>query len=369
MKKLFSLFALLTVFMGANADTKEIFKWHNAENKADYVAEVGSIECLGGDANIVTTESQPEPQGYGAVLYNGDDTPIELPNFDPTVKPAEATAANALIYVDADLSDVEGVIPNVVYLEGANLVNVRNRAKELNLTDAQPFYIPEFFFADKVTYTRTFNNTEWQSMVLPFTYKGADFEGKAEVATFTGATLYDAEPDGIYDMAYLLYQSEMDKNNLLVYEPVLIKAKEVGEITITWEKEDNSNLVDVFSSDDVFNSPTNFKDQSGTKYTLSTTFQPMAMYQTGYYGLSNGEFKYALTENAVLPAFRAYLEITPGDGPQVPICGLLVNDDPTAIKQINASKADNNYYDLSGRKVSKPTSGIYVKNGKKVLVK
>lgn len=311
----------------------------------------------------------PAPQGYTATLYNGDDTPITLENFDPTVKPAEATAANALIYVAADLSDVEGIIPNVVYEEGANSINIRNRAKELNLTDAQPFYIPEFFFADKVTYTRTFNNTEWQSMVLPFTYKGADFEGKAEVASFTGATLYDAENDGIYDMAYLLYQSEMDKNNLLVYEPVLIKAKEVGEITITWEKEDNSNLVDVFSSDDVFNSPTSFKDQSGTKYTLSTTFQPMAMYQTGYYGLSNGEFKYALSENAVLPPFRAYLEIAPGDGPQVPVCGLLVDDDPTAIKQINASKADNNYYDLSGRKVINPTSGIYVKNGKKVLVK
>ena len=315
------------------------------------------------------TIPEPQPQGYTATLYNGDSTPITLENFDPTVKPAEATAANALIYVAADLSDVEGIIPNVVYEEGANSINIRNRAKELNLTDAQPFYIPEFFFADKVTYTRTFNNTEWQSMVLPFTYKGADFEGKAEVATFTGATLYDAEPDGIYDMAYLLYQSEMDKNNLLVYEPVLIKAKEVGEMTITWEKKDNFNLIDVFSSDDVFNSPTSFKDQSGTKYTLSTTFQPMAMYQTGYYGLSNGEFKYALSENAVLPPFRAYLEIAPGDGPQVPVCGLLVNDDPTAIKQINASKADNNYYDLSGRKVSNPTSGIYVKNGKKVLVK
>ena len=303
----------------------------------------------------------PAPQGYTAILYNGDDTPITIENFDPTVKPAEATAANALIYVDADLSEVEGVVPNVVYKKDDHF-----HANEINLTDAQPFFYGHPIDVKKVTYTRTFTNTAWQSIVLPFKYHASDFEGKAEVAVFSGATMYDADTDGNYDMAYLLYRSETEEDDLynthaLGHRPILIKAKEVGEITVAWNN--------VVLGGMVLTTAPIFTDQSGTQYKLDYTYQPKAMYQTGYYGLSNGEFKYALSENAVLPPFRAYLSITPGDGPQVPVCGLLVNDDPTAIKQINASKADNNYYDLSGRKVSKPTSGIYVKNGKKVIVK
>ena len=30
---------------------------------------------------------------------------------------------------------------------------------------------------------------------------------------------------------------------------------------------------------------------------------------------------------------------------------------------------DNNYYDLSGRRVSKPTKGLFIQNGRKVVIK
>ena len=46
---------------------------------------------------------------------------------------------------------------------------------------------------------------------------------------------------------------------------------------------------------------------------------------------------------------------------------------PTAISRITTGKtpqgADNAIYDLAGRRVSKPTKGIYIRNGKKVVVK
>ena len=40
------------------------------------------------------------------------------------------------------------------------------------------------------------------------------------------------------------------------------------------------------------------------------------------------------------------------------------------IKDVNVDlNLNDSWYDLQGRKVSKPTKGIYIKNGKKLLVK
>ena len=41
----------------------------------------------------------------------------------------------------------------------------------------------------------------------------------------------------------------------------------------------------------------------------------------------------------------------------------------TAIDPVVTEINDNIYYDLSGRRVENPTSGIYILNGNKVLVK
>ena len=46
-----------------------------------------------------------------------------------------------------------------------------------------------------------------------------------------------------------------------------------------------------------------------------------------------------------------------------------LNGVPSSISNIENKDVDNNYYDLAGRKVAKPTKGIYVKNNKKVVVK
>ena len=42
-------------------------------------------------------------------------------------------------------------------------------------------------------------------------------------------------------------------------------------------------------------------------------------------------------------------------------------NNPTGIKNVEATKADNAYYDLMGRKIANPSTGIYIHNGKKVI--
>ncbi len=42
----------------------------------------------------------------------------------------------------------------------------------------------------------------------------------------------------------------------------------------------------------------------------------------------------------------------------------------TPVEAIEADQADEgNYYDLAGRKVSKPARGVYIHNGKKLITK
>ncbi len=45
------------------------------------------------------------------------------------------------------------------------------------------------------------------------------------------------------------------------------------------------------------------------------------------------------------------------------------DDETTAISAVKAETADEAYYDLSGRKVKNPTKGIFIKDGKKVILK
>ena len=48
----------------------------------------------------------------------------------------------------------------------------------------------------------------------------------------------------------------------------------------------------------------------------------------------------------------------------------LVKGEATGIQDTENGDAENvEFYDLSGRRIAKPVSGIYVVNGKKVLVK
>ena len=48
----------------------------------------------------------------------------------------------------------------------------------------------------------------------------------------------------------------------------------------------------------------------------------------------------------------------------------LVDDKTTGISQIdNGKSAIENYYDLQGRRVDRPTKGLYIVNGKKVIIK
>ena len=83
---------------------------------------------------------------------------------------------------------------------------------------------------------------------------------------------------------------------------------------------------------------------------------------------------YKLISNHTLAVHKAYLEtdtdLTPSD--QNARVALIFDDgETTGVNEVRGLKSEtrSEYYDLMGRKVAHPTRGLYIVNGKKVLIK
>ena len=81
---------------------------------------------------------------------------------------------------------------------------------------------------------------------------------------------------------------------------------------------------------------------------------------------------YKISGNAVaVPENKAYLELPATVA--APSLSIELDGETTGIKVINWEDVDANndgqVYDLQGRRVYQPTTGIFIKNGKKVIVK
>lgn len=102
------------------------------------------------------------------------------------------------------------------------------------------------------------------------------------------------------------------------------------------------------------------------KGTLSPTYVERETSEAINYGLKSGEFHAVISGK--MPAGKAYLPIAKGSaaaGSKL----LLVFEDTTGISQYQTIQSAGVCFDLQGRRVDNPQKGIYVRNGKKVVIK
>ena len=198
------------------------------------------------------------------------------------------------------------------------------------------------------TYILRVTSAEATTLVLPFDV--------ADVATDIGAEVkaYSLTFDGSTVTASRV-------NYITADNPVLINAPE-EDYTISSGKSHDFNF------------------EYATKHTSTTNGALTGVYCTNgipftyvpkdAYVLQNGEgglgfYQVANTNEIKITSFRAYLT-APGGGSKLRI----VYDDATAIDEVKTQvEFDGAIYDLQGRKVAQPTKGIYVKNGRKFIVK
>ena len=105
------------------------------------------------------------------------------------------------------------------------------------------------------------------------------------------------------------------------------------------------------------------------KGTLAPTYVSTVEGDYTNFGLSGGEFK--KITSGVVPANKAYLPVLTDELPASGRLSIVFEEEETGIKSMRDSGKflDNTVYNLSGQRVENPTKGLYIVNGRKVVVK
>lgn len=202
------------------------------------------------------------------------------------------------------------------------------------------------------------------------TNQSADFdyiyiEKTAETITLNSAT----------DYTYSTFCSDYDLDFSSVNDVEVYKVAILGDKVVTTKIEDGKvkagtgiiikNVNHVASVTVPVTS--NVADLTGNDLKAATTDVPSD--GAKYFALtklSDGKVGFALVaKDVVIPAGKAYLEVPGKTGAKF----FSLDGEVTGIESIKTAKADGAYYTLEGVKTTKPVKGIYIHNGKKIVVK
>lgn len=227
-------------------------------------------------------------------------------------------------------------------------VKVEKLHVELNETSATA---PEEKAITDVTLNRTFNADRWNPVCLPFAITAEQitewFGEDSEVAEYIG----DEESNGNVTVKFRKKTDGMNANT-----PYLLFPKK--NVTVS-----KFPAVEIITTD--------MPKSEGTIFDFVGTYtnQPKGSseIQMGDYIVSGGIFKKASGRNAI-KAFRAYLRQR--DVSNAKTVSMLFEDETTGISELKDNVVmPTVYYDLQGRRVADPSKGIYIVNGKKVIIK
>ncbi len=253
------------------------------------------------------------------------------------------------------------------------------------LVDGEVYDNKKELAMDSITYTRTFNNTNWQALYVPFAMNYEDWSADFDVAKINDIHQFDINGDGDFSdegvdktiMEMLIVNSGSLKPN----HPYMIRAKAKGQKTITVK---NAVLMPAQSKSIDCSSVEQ-------KYVFTGTYNVIdgeTMVAGKYYAMSGGSVKYTSSTANSLKPFRWYMQIQNRDGQviqdvsEVKVVVRGEDDwDATGIDEIDTEENIYTIYSVDGRAIRsiKATtieeatqgiaSGMYIINGKKHFVK
>ncbi|MBQ9187612.1 MAG: FIVAR domain-containing protein, partial [Prevotella sp.] len=104
---------------------------------------------------------------------------------------------------------------------------------------------------------------------------------------------------------------------------------------------------------------------------VDKTFTDEDMQEADHYVLSGGSSFVWVKDAGTLAAGKCWIELILTSAAHARRLSIVHEGETTGINAVSSSadKTDGEWYDLSGRRVAQPAKGIYVKNGRKVIVK
>ena len=285
------------------------------------------------------------------------------------------TNPNLLVYV-TEASKAPAGVQNVI---------VNGTAAQIVLTDASGnnnFFCPEPFTAQSISYTRNFSQTTeigvsrgWETIALPFNVQSISHGSHGALVPFGGGNggypfwLHQLQDNGLTPVtameANTPYLICMPNNT--VYPSAYNQA---GSVT--------------FASSNVTVPRTEPREAFGANVILMPAFQNQGT-SPDIFTLNVGAARDSYAEGSVFISnysdvrpFQAYVHHSnqargTDDIQFIPLTSIGGGDDTTAIMEIiqPAANGTGDWYSLDGRKLSsKPTQkGIYIQNGKKIVIK
>ena len=224
------------------------------------------------------------------------------------------------------------------------------------------------------TLTKNYNNTGWNSFFVPFDFTLTD----EMLNNFEIATLYATMLENGNGSPAISYKMAKAGDKIAAFFPCLIKAKATGEQKLNVGEVDYKSMKGVTPKD-------------CSSITELYTFYPV-MENTyiaakhGYYlNSEQNSFVYNAHPEAYVQPLRyymtiqdratmSYIEPANGGASKAKIC-VIGEDEPTGITDLvdEAANASGKVYNLQGVVVGNTTEGlpkgVYIKNGRKIIVK
>ena len=223
-------------------------------------------------------------------------------------------------------------------------------------------------------YTRDFMDTEWQALYLPFSLDYEDWKDDFEIAYINGIRQYDTQgDDGFYDETWMDV-IKIKKGQTRTNYPYVIRAKNTGQAYLIGSGSATAADISISCS------------TTTDRYTFTGAYKNIEgsiMEANDYYTMSNGVLTQSVG-NADLKPYRWYMEINEIKRPydwnwtaraksiKINVIGENKDGVTTGIMDFRMTEnTDNSVYDLNGRKMNEDhlMPGLYIKNGKKVVIK
>ena len=377
---------------------------------------VGTGASLGGEATLlpsafnivkkqltITVKDQTvlknDPVEILEAMTEGEDgvTITEKLAFNDKIEDLDLTFdldGEKVTITDGKITSTAGNYPYAIVLSGIGNDNYEYKAGTYTkgtLTVSEDYVADLAAATAEATITDAANNGEeynvtisgrkltankWNVMVLPFAVKPLDFcnaIGQYAVFNTLKSVEKDAE-DPLKDKIY--FKLELDK--IPANTPFLVKPLEAVDFDQTWDDDNNPATPEV--KEFVFSGVTfeNAGMQPVYNKVAGATFTGnyAASYDipsTNFWAMQGGQFNH-FSATMPLGFTRAYIELTSG-AESARFFIEEPNGNTTAIKELNINTMESvdaeGMYNLNGMKLNgAPTQkGVYIKNGKKYLVK
>lgn len=219
-------------------------------------------------------------------------------------------------------------------------------------------------YVDFVIEGRTIYAGTWNTLCLPFwleDLRGTILEG-ADLRKFTGATF----EDGTLELNFEKQITGMDSEI-----PYLVKLPEGADDIVNPEFKN----VQIMASNPKYYS---FGSNPDAPALFHGCFGATTISGNQYLYLGEGNTLFYPSPEVTLGAFRGYFELAPGitagepESSNIKSFVLNFDEETTSIKQVNNAAANASaWYTLDGRRLNeKPAAaGLYINNGKKVVIK